>query len=60
MVSTVYIAIATSTTFFQYTTQIILLQHGGLCDIDLDSRVRISEDSLLKILDDISTEKKHF
>ena len=41
----------------QDTTRVLLLQHGGLCGIDLDSRVRTLEESLLKTVDDISTEK---
>ena len=41
----------------QDTTRVLLLQHGGLCSIDLDSRVRTPEESLFKTVDDISTEK---
>ena len=41
----------------QDSTQILLLQHGGLRGIDLDSRVRTPEESILKTVEDISTEK---
>ena len=41
----------------QDSTRVLLLQHGGLCGIDLDSRVRIPKESILKTVDDISTEK---
>ena len=41
----------------QDTTRVLLLQHGGLHDIDVDSRVRTPEESLLKTVDNISTEK---
>ena len=41
----------------QDSTRVLLLQHGGLCGTDLDSRVRTPEESILKTLDDILTEK---
>ena len=40
----------------QDTTRVLLLQHGGLHGIDLDTRVRTPEESLHKTLDDITTE----
>ena len=43
----------------QDTTRVLLLQHGGLHGVDLDSRVRTLEESLLKTVDDMSAEK-HF
>ena len=39
------------------TTRVLLLQHGGLHGIDLDSRVRTLEESLHKTVDDMSAEK---
>ena len=41
----------------QDTTRVLLLQHGGLHGIDLDSRVKTLEESLHKTVDDISAEK---
>ena len=42
----------------QDSTRVLLLQHGGLHGIDLDSRRRTPEESVLKTVDDISAEKK--
>ena len=42
----------------QVSTQVLLLQHHGLRGTGLDSRVRTPEISLLKTVDDISTEKE--
>ena len=41
----------------QDTTRVLLLQYGGLRGIDLDSKVRTPEESLLETVDDISTGK---
>ena len=41
----------------QDSTRVLLLQYDGLHGIDLDSRVRTPEESLLKTVDEISTEK---
>ena len=41
----------------QDTTRVLLLQHGGMRGIDLDSRVRTPEEFLFKTVDDISTEE---
>ena len=41
----------------QDITRVLLLQHGGLCGIDLDSSVRTPEEFLFKTIDDISTKK---
>ena len=41
----------------QNITRVLLLQHGGLRGIDLDSSVRTPEESILKTVDDISTEE---
>ena len=41
----------------QDITRVLLLQHGGLHGIDLDSRVRTPEEFLFKTVDDISTEE---
>ena len=41
----------------QATTRLLLLQYDGLRGIDFDSKVRTTEESLLKTIDDISTEK---
>ena len=41
----------------QDTTRVLLLQYDGLHGIDIDSKVRTPEESLLKTVDDISTEK---
>ena len=41
----------------QDTTRVLLLQHSGLCGIDLDSKVRAPDESLLATVDDISTVK---
>ena len=44
----------------QDSTRVLLLQHGGLCGIDLDIRVQTPEESILKTVDDISSEKEIF
>ena len=41
----------------QDSARVLLLQHGGLCGIDLDSRVRTPGEALLKTVNDISTQK---
>ena len=38
----------------QDSTRVLLLQHGGLCGIDLESRVKTPEESILKTVDDTS------
>ena len=42
----------------QDSTQVLLLQHGGLRGINLDSRRRTPAESILKTVDDISAEIK--
>ena len=41
----------------QDTTRVLLLQHGGLCGIELDSRVRTPAEPLPKTVDNSSSEK---
>ena len=41
----------------QDTTRVLLLQHGGLCGIELDIRVRTPAEPLLKTVDNSSSEK---